>query len=52
MSCIEDSKKNLTKREARWIEFLVDYDVEIVHRPGKENMADPLSRILTKGMIK
>ena len=44
-----NSKKNLTKREARWIEFLADYDVEIVHRPGKENMADPLSRITDEG---
>ena len=44
-----NSKKNLTKREARSIEFLADYDVEIVHRPGKENMADPLSRITDEG---
>ena len=40
-----NSKKNLMKREARWIEFFADYDVEIVHRPEKENMAHPLSRI-------
>ena len=35
--------------EDGWIEFLADYDVEIVHRPGKENMADPLSRITDEG---
>ena len=44
-----NSKKNLTKREARWIKFLVDYNVEIVRRPGKDNMADPFSRITDEG---
>ena len=39
------TKKNLTKREARWVEFLADFDVTLVHRPGKENIADPLSRV-------
>ena len=37
------TKKNLEKREARWVEFLADFDVTLVHRPGKENIADPLS---------
>ena len=39
------TKKNLSKREARWAELLAEFDVEIVHRPGRENLADPLSRI-------
>ena len=37
------SKKNLTKREARWVEFLADFDVTLVHQQGKVNIADPLS---------
>ena len=46
-----NSKKNLAKRdlEARLIEFLADYDVEIVHHPGKENMGDPFLRITDEG---
>ena len=27
------------------MEFLADFDVTLVHRPGKENIADPLSRV-------
>ena len=38
------TKTNLSKREARWAEFLADFDFETIHRPGKENMADALSR--------
>ena len=38
------TKPNLTKREARWIEFLADYDYTVHHKPGKCNIADPLSR--------
>lgn len=38
------SKPRLTKREARWVEFLADFDFTVYHRPGKENVADPLSR--------
>ena len=41
------TKKNLTKQEARWVELLAlgDFDVTLVHRPGKENIADPLWRV-------
>ena len=38
------TKSNLTKRESRWVEFLADFDYTIHHKPGKENVADPLSR--------
>lgn len=38
------TKPGLTKREARWAEFLADFDVTIHHRSGRENMADGLSR--------
>ena len=31
-------------REARWVEFLVDFYFTIHHIPGKENTADPLTR--------
>jgi len=38
------SKPQITKREARWVEFLADYDFTVHHRSGKLNIADPLSR--------
>ena len=38
------TKRHFSKREARWIEFLVDYHFTINHKPGKDNVADPLSR--------
>ena len=38
------SKSGLSKREARWVEFMADFDVTIKHCPGKENIADALSR--------
>lgn len=38
------TKTNVSKREARWIDFLADFDFTIVHCPGRENMADALSR--------
>ena len=31
-------------RKARWAEFLQQYTFDIVHRPGRCNVADPLSR--------
>jgi len=38
-------KKLLNRRQARWSEFLTQYDYEIVYRPGKSNgKADALTR--------
>jgi hypothetical protein len=37
--------KRLTRRQARWAEFLADYHFQITYRPGKENQkADSLTR--------
>lgn len=38
------TKPSITRREARWVEFLADYDFTIHHQSGKTNVADPLSR--------
>ena len=36
----------LSRRQARWLEFIAEFDFEIVHRPGKSNVvADALSRL-------
>lgn len=37
--------KKLTRRQARWAEFLANYNFQIVYRPGKKNgQADSLTR--------
>ena len=38
------SKKDLSRREAQWMEFFSEFDFTILHRPGANNMADALSR--------
>ena len=39
------SSKDLNHRQVRWAQFLSDYNFELVHRPGKDNVvADALSR--------
>ena len=39
------TQKKLSPRQARWQEFLAEYDFEWLHRPGKSNqVADALSR--------
>ena len=39
------TQPDLSKRQARWIEFLSDYDFEFVYVPGPENtVADSMSR--------
>ena len=38
------SKKQLSGREARWLDLLAEFDMTISHKPGRENIADPISR--------
>ena len=39
------TSKELNRRQVRWAQFLSDYNFELVHRPGKDNLvADALSR--------
>ena len=43
-------QRDLSRRQARWQEFLAEYDFEVVYVKGKENMvADALSRIPEDG---
>ncbi|MCO5575102.1 hypothetical protein L7F22_028899 [Adiantum nelumboides] len=38
------TQPKLTPKQARWQDFLVEYDIEIIHKPGKHNvMPDALS---------
>ena len=40
------TQPNLSKRQARWLVFLAEFDYEIVHRPGKSTgVADALSQL-------
>ena len=40
------TQPQLSRRQARWLELLAEFDFEIVHRPGKSNVvADALSRL-------
>ena len=42
------TQPNLSKRQARWLDFIAEFDFEIVHRPGKSNVvADALPRLNT-----
>ena len=40
------TQPTLSKRQARWVEFLAEFDYEVVHRPRKSNVvADALSKL-------
>jgi hypothetical protein len=39
-----DTQKNLSRRQARWSAFLQRYNFKWEYRPGRTNVADPLSR--------
>ena len=39
-----DSQPTLSRRQARWSEYLQRFHFSWVHKPGKFNVADPLSR--------
>ena len=38
------TKQKLTRRQAHWALTLSCYDIQILHKPGAYNKADPLSR--------
>jgi hypothetical protein len=41
-----ETQPNLSKRQARWLETLAEFDFDITYKPGKQNtVADALSRI-------
>ncbi|WMV54685.1 hypothetical protein MTR67_048070 [Solanum verrucosum] len=41
-----DGYKDLNLRERRWLEFLKDYDMNVLYHPGKVNaVVDALSRL-------
>ena len=42
------SQVNLSRRQARWSEFFERFSFKWEYKPGRSNMADPLSRIPTR----
>lgn len=40
------SQIHLSRRQARWSEFLQQFDFDWQYRPGRTNVADPLSRLV------
>ena len=44
------TQKNLSRRQARWSEYLQRFDFEWLYRPGRINVADPLSRIMPEAL--
>jgi transposase InsO family protein len=39
------TQANLTRKQARWSQYLQQFDFEWQYRPGRTNVADPLSRV-------
>lgn len=39
-----NTQQNLSRRQCRWVEFMQRFDFEWVYKPGRTNVADPLSR--------
>jgi len=39
------SQPTLSRRQARWSEFMSRFDFSVIHMPGVKNPADPLSRL-------
>ena len=40
------TQPQLSKRQARWLDFIAEFDFDVIHRPGKSNVvADALSRL-------
>ena len=40
------TQPDLSRRQARWVEILQRYNFDWVYRPGRQNVADPLSRVV------
>ena len=36
--------EDVNRRQARWLEMLGSYNFKVIHKPGKLNVSDPLSR--------
>ena len=45
------TQAHLSRRQARWLDFLSQFDLKFEHVPGKKNVADYLSRIPGAGFI-
>ncbi|XP_038979221.1 uncharacterized protein LOC120109561 [Phoenix dactylifera] len=46
------TQKKLTPKQARWQEYMAEFDFEWVHRPGRQNLvADALSRKSLEGYV-
>ena len=39
-----NTQQHLSRRQSRWVEFMQRFDIEWQYRPGRFNVADPLSR--------
>lgn len=39
------TQSHLSRRQARWLNFFSEFNLNIIHIPGKTNVADYLSRI-------